>query len=325
MIFKLLRVISAVLAVTLSSTVAAQAEWPSRPMTIILPFPAGGPSDTLARGLAAHLQQALGQAVVVENRAGATGTIGSASAMRAPADGYTLLIGSTSSHITAPAAMTRRPYDAENDFTPISILVRYPFFLVAGPHVKANSVQELLTQARAKPGGMNYGSIGIGAGNHLVGEYFKKETGIFAVHIPYRGAAATTAALLGAEIDFVFDSIFSIGGQVSSGRVKGLAISSATRSKLFPNVPTLQEAGVKGFDEAIWIGLMAPRGLPEPIVNRLHAETVKYMRSPEVLARLDAQGTEVVASSPAEFASVIKSDMAKWSAFVKERGIKLEQ
>lgn len=324
MITHFIRAALLVLAASLAPIAHAQAPWPSRTITIILPFPAGGPSDTLARGLAAHLTQALGQPVVVENRSGATGTIGSAAAMRAPADGYTLLIASTSSHITAPAAMPRRPYDADKDFTPISIMVRYPFFLVAGPHVKANSVGELLAQARANPGRLSYGSIGVGAGNHLVGEYFKKETGIFAVHIPYRGAAATTQALLTGEIDYVFDSIFSIGTQVSAGRIKGLAISSKTRSKLFPNVPTLQEAGVKGFDEAIWIGLMAPKGLPQPIVDRLNSETVRYMRSAEVVDRMDKQGTEIVASSPSEFASVIRADLARWSAFVQERGIRIE-
>lgn len=247
----------------------AATEFPNRPVTLVVPFPPGGASDIFARILGQKLSAQLGQPFVVENRAGATGLIGTQYVARAKPDGYTVLVSSNSSHVIAPLLKTKAPFDSVNDFEPIVMLGRYPFALDVNPNVPAKNVHELIALAKKSPGKLNFGSIGEGSGTHLVAEMFKQRTGIEITHIPYKGTAALGNALVAGEIDIQFDSVGAAKPLVDSGRVRALAVTGSKRSPLLPNVPSLAEEGIDKVDATIWIGAFAPKGTPKDVVDKL--------------------------------------------------------
>ncbi|MES2185843.1 MAG: tripartite tricarboxylate transporter substrate binding protein [Pseudomonadota bacterium] len=300
---------------------AASAAWPEKSVTLVVPFPPGGPTDQVARLLANHLSQKLGQSFVVDNRSGAGGTIGTQQVMRAAPDGYTLLFASSSSQVTAPQTMARRPYDGATDFTPVVGLIRYPSLLVGRADGPA-TVQKLIEAGHARE--LNYGSFGVGAGNHLLAAYFAQSTSIRAVHIPYRGSANTTQALLAGELDFVFDSIQSSAAMVADGKLRALAVSSRTRSPGMPDVPTLQESGLQGFDEDTWFGVFGPRGLAKDVVQTLNHEANAFLADTRFRATLQLQGATAIGGSSEEFAARVRNDQQRWSRFIRSNRIQVD-
>lgn len=302
-------------------TSGAHAAWPEQSVTLVVPYPPGGPIDQIGRQLAQRLQQATGKPFVVDNRSGAGGTIGSQQVLHAAADGHTLLLATTSSQVTVPQGMRKAPYDGASDFTPITTLVRYPFLLVGKPNGPA-TVNELIAAGKRKE--LNYGSFGIGAGNHLIASYFAQRTGIRALHVPYRGSGATSAALMSGEIDFVFDSVQAVSGLISDGKLRAIAISSATRSSALPSVPTLQESGIVGFDEVIWVGLLGPKGIPLDVVQRINKETNEFLADAAFRKRMESQGATMMGGTADAFRSLVKSDQQRWSRFMKENNIEIE-
>jgi tripartite-type tricarboxylate transporter receptor subunit TctC len=315
--------LSFVLCVVASSVAHAQT-YPSRTITLINSSVAGSPMDLMSRMLAQHLQTALGGTVIVDNKPGATGAIAAGLVMRSPADGYTLLLGNSSSHITAPLSAATPPFDALKDFTPIGNMIRFPFFAVAYPGLPSASMKDFLALAKARPGTYNYGSIGVGSGAHLVGEYFKKAAGVNLVHVPYKAVPPMQLGLMAGEVAITFDSVLAAAPHVRAGKMKPYAVSSAVRSSVFPDVPTIAESGIPGFDETVWNGLMGPRGMPPELVQRLNAEVNKFLVQPAVIAKFGEQGGTLVPGTPEEFTRDIRDGQAKWSKFIKELGLKIE-
>lgn len=299
----------------------AHADYPERPVTIITPYGTGGPSDLLARELAAHFQKATGKAFVVENKPGAGGVIATTYVMRAAPDGYTLLLSSTSNQITLPEAMKKKPYDGDADFTPVGLILQYPFLLVGKP-AGPNSVQELMGKGKKEE--LTWGSFGVGGGNHLVGSYFMQSQGFKGVHVPYKGSAASTQALITGDLDFVFDSYLAVAGQVAAGKIKPLAVSTRTRMSVLPNVPTLQEAGMKSFDESIWQAILGPRGLPPAVVQLLNTEINRFLADPKLRERLQSQGATPLGGTADEFRKVLQGDYARWHRFIADHHIRIE-
>ncbi len=316
------RTLVALLTAALISTVA-QAQYPERPVTIVSPYIAGGGSDLIARELAAHLQRKTGKAFIVENRPGAGATIGTAHVRRAAPDGYTLLLGSTSSQIMVPETMKTPPYDGVNDFTPIGQVVRYPGVLVGrldGPR----TLQELLEKGRTSS--LTWGSFGVGGGNHLIGTLFMQSQKLNGVHVPYRGGGATSQALLAGEIDFVFDSYLSAASLAQAGRTRILGVGARERLAALPNVPTMAEAGVPGFEEtSIWQALLGPKGLPRDIVEFLNAEVREFAANPDFRKRMEAQGAIAVGDSIEDFQKTMARDGAFWRGFIRENKIQVEE
>jgi tripartite-type tricarboxylate transporter receptor subunit TctC len=296
--------------------------YPARPVRVLVGFPPGGGTDILARVLAPRLCEALGQQFVVENRPGATTNIATAMVATSAPDGYTLLF--TTSSIAINRSLYRNlTFDALRDFAPISVFAESPNLLVA--HASAGaSVRELLAQARAKPGAMNYSSAGSGTSQHLAGELFKARTGAQIVHVPYKGTAASLTGVIAGEVQFSFANVPAILGHVKSGRLHALAVLAPKRSALMPDVPTMEEAGVKGVEVPVWYALLAPAATPREVVKTLSAATVRAAHSPELKQKLVDQGAEPVGSSPEEFAAMLKSEVARWAEIVKISGAKAE-
>lgn len=303
--------------------IAAQAQqWPSRPITIVVPFPPGGFNDTLARTLAAELPKVLGQPVVVENKPGGNSVIGTDYAAKAAPDGHTLFIGAT------PMAVIQHLYktsfDARKDFSAITIGGITQNVLVARPSLPANNVKELLAMAKASPGKLNYASTGNGSSNHLAFELFKTMSGTSITHIPYKGSAPAVTDLVSERVDVMFNLIPNVMEQVKAGRLKVLAISGEQRSTLSPEIPTVAESGLPGFGFSVWIGVLAPAGTPKPIVERLNTEIVKIVTSPDVKARFAKQGVEVAPTTPDKFNEFLRSEVDRWGKVVQEAGIKAD-
>lgn len=296
--------------------------WPSKPITIIVPFPPGGFNDTLARTLAAELPKALGQPVIVENKAGGNSIIGTEFVARATPDGHTLFIGALPMAVLQ--SLYKTSFDAKKDFAPITMGGITYNLLVARPSLEANSVKDLIALAKANPGKLNYASTGNGSSNHLAFELFKMMTGTNITHIPYKGSAPAVTDLVGERVDVMFNLIPNVMEQVKAGRLKVLAISGDQRSPLAPNIPTVAEAGVPGFAFEVWIGVMAPAGTPRPIIDRLHAEIVKIVTSAEVREKFAKQGVEVRPNTPDEFNQYLKSEVDRWAKVVREAGIKAD-
>ncbi|HEV8260199.1 MAG TPA: tripartite tricarboxylate transporter substrate binding protein [Burkholderiales bacterium] len=287
--------------------------WPERPIRIIVPFSAGGLVDVSARLVAEKMSAALGQPLVVENRLGAGGTIGTEAVAKAAPDGYTLLQGTGSTHgANSVVYRDKLSYDPVRDFAPISLVVRTPFILVVNPAVPANSVQELIALAKAQPGRLNYASFGTGSSSHLAAELFKMLAGIDLVHIPYKGSAPAVTATVANEAQVLFDTPGLSGPHIKAGRLKLLAVGTSTRSPLLPSTPTLAESGVPGYDASVFIGLFAPAGTPRPIVERLNQETLRALADPEVRDKLTAMGNEIVGSTPEAFAETVAAEVRKW-------------
>jgi tripartite-type tricarboxylate transporter receptor subunit TctC len=294
--------------------------YPAHPVKFVVPYPAGGAADILARVVGQKLSERLGQPVVIDNRPGAGTAIGSELVAKAPADGYTILMGTVSSHAINPALNTHVGYDPIKDFAPISPVASLPFILDVHPAVPANSVAELIALAKAHPGKLNFASAGNGTSNHLAGELFKSMAGIDIVHVPYRGSAPALSDVIAGQVTMMFDLTITSLPQIQAKQVKALAITTPKRSALAPDLPTVAESGLPGYAVDAWFGVFAPAGTPMPIVDRLNADTVAAMSLPDVRERLAGQGAEPLTSTPAAFADFVRSEAAKWQKVIRESG-----
>jgi tripartite-type tricarboxylate transporter receptor subunit TctC len=312
-----------ILVLLLPLTLAAQS-YPSKPIRFVVPFAPGGSTDLLARMLSRHLTESLGQPVVVDNRAGAGGVIGAEIASRAPADGYTIVLGSPGPLTINPNLLARVPYDTLRDFAPIALATISPFTLVVHPSTPAQSVKELLALARAKPGQLNYGSAGNGSVGHFSAEQFKALARVDLVHVPYKGAGPAVGDLLGGRLNLMFENLPTIIPYVRSGKLRMLAVGTKARSALVPEVPTIAESGVPGYESSTAFGVLAPAKTPAAIVSRLNREIVAALKSPEMKERLTNQGLEAVGGTPQQYAAHLKEELAKYGRLVKAAGIKIE-
>lgn len=301
----------------------AQQPYPNRLIRIVVPFAAGGPSDVLARTLAQKMNQTWGQPVLVDNRIGASGTIGADMAAKSAPDGYTLLLAQVGDTISV-SIFSKLPYNFEKDFAPITLVGQTAFILVTHPSVPAKNVRELIALAKARPGSLTFGSSGAGAASHLAGELLKGMAGVNLVHVPYKGQAPATTDLLGGQISLMFNNPITSLTYIKAGRLRALAVSTAKRSKELPEVSTIAESGLPGFDVGFWLGTLAPAGTPRPIIDKLNTEMVRIVRLPDVVERLDALGVEPVGSSPDEFARTIHSEIIRWAKVVKDAGVKAD-
>jgi|CXWL01.1.fsa_nt_gi tripartite-type tricarboxylate transporter receptor subunit TctC len=318
-----MKILFAAIAFAFAATAQAQA-WPSRPIKYIVSFPPGGTTDILARMLAPKLSDALGQPVVVENKPGQAGSVGAAEVARAAADGHTIGSGTISSHVINVSLYSKLPYDVLKDFQPITMLATLPNMLVIHPSIPANSVQELIAFLKANPDKHTFGSAGNGTSQHLSGELFKTMTGVQMQHIPYRGSGLMIPDLLGGVVSMSFENLTSAYPPAKQGKLKALAVTSARRSFLAPEVPTLAEAGLAGYDISSWQALFAPAGVPRPIVDRLYAETVKALKSPDVVKRLQDLGLDAGGMTPEELTAKIRDDIPKLGKIVRDSGAKVD-
>lgn len=303
---------------------AAQA-WPAKPVRLVIPFPAGGATDILGRLLAQKLGAALGQQVVIDNKPGAGGTIGSDLVAKAPADGHTLLLATSSTHSIGPALNPKMPYDAFRDFAPIAHAANAPSVLVVGAGFPKGNALDLIKTLKANPGKYNFGSSGIGTYPHLSAEMFKwRAGGLYVVHIPYRGTGLVVTDLIAGQITFLMDSIVSAQTHIKDGRVRALAVTGAQRSSALPDVPTFTELGVPGLAFSNWFGFFAPAGTPGEVVQRLNRELNSIMRAPEVVERLRQLGADAATGTPEAFAKVIRDEHDSWKAVIQRAGIKAE-
>ena len=297
--------------------------WPSKPITLIVPFAAGGTTDILGRIVGQKLSEALHTPVVVDNRAGAGGTLGAGIAARAPGDGYTFFLA-TIAHSIAPGLYKNLPYDFEKDLVPVGLVATVPNVLIVNPSVPAKNVAELVAYIKAHPGEVNYGSAGPGSTEHLAGELFRSMTGTQITHVPYKGGAPMMSDLLAGQIQMALETSPSASQYVHTGKVRALAVTSAKPSPAYPGVPTLSEAGVKGYEMLTWFALMAPKGTPAPVVQRVHAELQKALKLPDVQASFDKQGVTAGDMTPQQLAGFIHTETARWGRIVRESGAKIE-
>ena len=298
--------------------------YPNKPIKIVLGFPPGGATDILSREFAARLGDELKQQVIIENKPGAGGTIGADLVAKAPADGYTLTIGTSSNHAIAPSLYKKLPYDPIKDFAPITMLAVSQNVVVISPGIPVNNIKELVAYAKANPATMNFGSSGNGTISHLTGEMFNTLNGTQITHIPYKGSAFVFPDLISGQISMMFDSIISIAPLVKSGKAKALAVTGANRSRLMPDLPTVAESGYPGFESSNWFGFFAPAATPKNVITRLHAVAIKVLASPDLQARFANQGAEVVANRAEEAAAMLKADIAKWADVAKRSGAKID-
>ncbi|HET7794554.1 MAG TPA: tripartite tricarboxylate transporter substrate binding protein [Rhizobacter sp.] len=298
--------------------------WPQKqPIKIIVPFAAGGTSDALARLIGERLQESLKQTVIVENRGGAGGMIGTDAAAKSPADGYTIVLGTISSHAIIPAMQKKVPYDAPKDFAPVFFIGNVPNVLLVNAQQPVHSVKELIAAAKAKPGSFSFGTAGTGSSQHLSGEKFKLEAGVDITHVPYKGSGPSMQDLIAGQIPMSFDTALVALPHIKSGKVRALAVTSGKRAKALPDVPTLAESGLKGFDVASWQAFFAPAGTPPAIVARLHDEFTRIAAQTGVAARLQTMGVEPLPMSPAQLGAFQKAEIAKWQKVAKDAGLEL--
>lgn len=313
---------SALLFVSVCGSVQAQA-YPTRPVRFIVPYVPGGGVDFVGRTIAQKLSETWNHPVVVDNRPGGGTNIGSELVARSAPDGHTLLVGGVPNTVNM-TLYKKLPYDVVRDFAPVSRLTTAPNILVVHPSVPAKSVKELIALAKSRRGELTYASAGIGSSNHLSGELFRVMAGVDIVHVPYKGGGAAVTDLLAGQVSMYFGTTPSSVPFVRSGRLRALAVTSAKRSPAVPDVPTIAESGLPGFEQSAWHGLLAPSGTPQTIISKLNAEVVRILRLPEITERLATQGVDVVASSPAEFAAFIKQDVVKYAKLVKTAGIRID-
>ncbi len=314
--------ILATLALLLAAGLA-HAQYPARAVHVVVPFPAGGPTDVLTRVLAQKLSERWSQPVVVDNKPGAGGAIGSDFVAKSAPDGYTLLMATTSTHSIGPS-LQKLPYDPVRDFAPVSQVSNATNVLVVSPKLGVNSVRELIALAKAKPGALNFASSGIGTIPHLTGELFKHLAGVDLVHVPYKGTGLSIPDLASGQVALLFDSIVTAQAHMKTGIVKALAISSPARTPLLPELPTMIEAGVPGFESETWFGLFAPAGTPADVVSRISTDTAAALAAADVRARFAAAGAETVGGTPAQLAARVKSDAAKWAGVIKAANVKVQ-
>ena len=315
----------AVAALLAISIPVRAAEYPSRPVTLVVAFPPGGPSDVLARVVGKKMEQLLGEPFVIENRPGAGGNIAAESVARAAPDGYTLLMGNNSILATNESLYKHLNYSPEKDFIPITLIGTQANILVINPEVPARSLKELIALAQAQPGKINFASSGYGAAAHLAGELFKSEAKIDIVHVPYKGAAPALQDVIAGHDQMMFATAASVIGHIEGGRVRALAVTTLNRTQVLPDLPTMDEAGLKGFDASTWHGLVAPAGTPPQVIATLHDAAVKALHDPDVQASLGKLGVDIVGDLPQEFQAYIKSEIPKWTAIVKASGATLDK
>ncbi|MBI3067329.1 MAG: tripartite tricarboxylate transporter substrate binding protein [Betaproteobacteria bacterium] len=301
----------------------ATAKYPERPIRFIVPFPPGAANDILARAVGQRLADRWGQSVIVDNRGGAGGTLGTAIAARATPDGYTIVIV-PATHAINVTLYTKPPYDAVRDFAPIALIATGPYMLVVNPSLPARSVKELLALAKARPGRLNYGSAGTGNATHLIGELMKSMTGIQITHVPYKGVGPALTDVIAGQVQIMFGSVSATSPQARAGRVRALAVTSAKRSIAVPDVPTLDEAGVPGFDAVGWWGVLAPAGIPAAIVAKINREIVAMLANAEMRQWLQTQGFEPAGGSSQQFARYINDEIVKWGKVVRASGARLD-
>ena len=311
------------IVVLLPAAASAQA-YPSKPIKLVVPFPPGGPLDLAGRAIADHLAKAWGQPVVVDNKPGAGGNIGADLVAKSAPDGYTIVMGALSTHAVNPHLFAKLPYDALKDFAPVTLVATTPNVLVLNPAVKANDVKELIALAKASPGKLSFASGSNGSAGHLSGELFKTLAGIDIVHVPYKGGAPAMQDLLGGQVQFMFDNLANSTAQLKAGKLKALAVTTAKRSSLAPELPTMAEAGVPGFDISTWYGIMAPAGTPPDVVRKLNGEIVKFLGSDEAKEKLKAQGAEPAPMTPEQFDAFIRAEWTKYAKIVKDSGAKVD-
>ena len=305
------------LSMLTAATGALAQAWPTKPVTLMVPFAPGGTTDIVARPFAQAFSEEFGQSFVVDNRAGAGGTLAAGIAARAAPDGYTLFVA-TVAHTMATSLYKQLPYDFEQDFVPITTLASVPNILIVNPSVPAKSVQELVAYAKANPGKLSYGSAGNGSTEHLSAELFKSMTSVDMVHIPYKGGAPMMADLIGGQIQLAIETSGSATPHIRAGKVRALAVTTSTRSSAFPELPTLTESGLKGYEVTTWYAILAPKGTPSEITARLYNAVVKILKTPDMKQRLEQFGGEPGGLTPDQFTGFIKSETAKWSKVVKE-------
>ena len=313
----------AALAAAASAPAPAQ-NYPGKPIRIVIAQAPGSATDVVSRVVAHRLAESLGQPIVIEARPGAGGVLGTEAAARSAPDGYTLFMGNNSTHGSNPALYARLPYDAINDFAPIAFVASVPYVLVVDPSLPVKTAQQFIALAKSRPGQINYASAGNGSTHHFCGELLKSMAGIDMIHVPYKGSSPAITGLLGGEVSLMFANVADIQSQIKSGKVRALAVTTAKRSNMLPEVPTLAEAGLPGFEIQSWFGLLAPAGTPKAIVGRLSAETIQVLGRPDVKSALAAQGLEVMPGSPEQFADYIKSEIARFGKIAKAAGIKAE-
>ena len=323
---KLLHSLALLLSLGLAASGAWAQTWPTaKPIRLVIPFPAGGATDIIGRQVAQKLSVALGQQVVVDNKPGAGGAIGSDIVAKAPADGYTLLMATSSTHSIGPVLNPKMPYDAVKDFAPVAHIANAPSVLVVGQNFPANTARELIDQLKRNPGRYNFGSSGIGTYPHLSAEMFKwRAGGLFVVHIPYRGTGLVITDLVAGQIAFLMDSIVSAQTHIRSGKVKPLAVSGTKRSATLPNVPTLKEVGVPGMEFGNWFGMFAPAGTASEVVARLNRELNAMLKASDFAEGLDKVGAEPAGGTPEQFAKTYRDESEGWKALIQRAGIKPE-
>ena len=312
------------LALALAASAQAPSAYPSRPVKLVIPFPPGGPLDIVGRAIAQKLTDAWGQSVVVDNRPGAGGNIGADLVAKSAPDGYTILMGALSTHVVNPSLYAKMPYDAIADFAPITLVAVTPNVLVVNAALPVNSAKEFIAYAKANSGKLAFGSGSNGSAGHLAGELFKVDTGTDITHIPYKGGAPATQALLAGDTQFMFDNLANAMPQVKAGKLKALAVTTAERSKLAPDLPTMAEAGLPGFNISTWFGLFAPAGTPKEIIAKWNAEVAKILNSQEMRDKLIAQGAEPSPMTPEQFAAFVKSEIPKYAKIIKASGAKVD-
>lgn len=313
----------ALVTIVLCSAALAQ-PYPSKPLRLVVPFPPGGPADSVARVLAQKLTDVFGQQVVVDNRAGATGTIGAGIVAKAPPDGYTLLLGTSNELAMSSGLFDKLPYDPVRDFTPLSNVINFPNILVVNPHLPARNVAEMVALARAKPGQLSFATSGIGSTNHLTGVVFQNLQKVRVNYVPYKGGGPAVTDLMGGHVDAMFATMPSVVPFVKSHKLKALVITDDKRWAALPDVPTAKEAGVPGLMVITWNGVLAPAGVPDAVVAKLNADIVAVANSPDMKERMKAQAAEIATTTPDEFAAMLRNDFAKWSKVIKQAGMRAE-
>ena len=320
----MLTYVLAAAAAALGPMTAVAQDYPARPVKIIVPFAVGGPADVYARFLGAKLQESLGQPFVIENRPGAGAVTGTDAVAKAAPDGYTLLLMSNA-HTVNETLIPNKPYALQRDFAPIAPINYSDLVLVVNPAVAANTLPEFIALAKAQPGKLNYASSGPGTPYHMAGELFKAMAGVDIVHVPYKESSAARTGVLGGQVEMMLDAVTTMSEQAKAGKVKALATSGKARSSVMPNVPTVSEAGVPGYEAVIWLGLMAPKGTPPAIVNKLNAEVAKIVAKPEVRAEWAKQGAVGMTMTPDEFSRYVADDVVKWEKVIKVSGAKVDR
>ncbi len=308
----------------LSAAAAAAQPYPSKPIRLVVPFPAGGTTDILAREVGQRLSLSLGQPVVIDNRPGAAGNIGSELVAKSAPDGYTLLMATVGTHAINPNLYARIPYDHVKDFAPVVLVAGVPNVLEVTPSLPVHSVADLINLAKEKPGQINFASSGSGTSIHLSGELFKTMAGVDMTHVPYKGSAPAITDLIGGQVQVMFDNLPSSLQQIKAGKLRAIAVTSAQRAPALPDVPTIAESGLPGFEATSWFGIVAPTGTPPTIIARINADVNQWLQSPEAKDKLLAQGAVAAGGSPEQFAAYIHAETEKWARVVKASGAKVD-